>query len=527
MAKIIFDPELAQQLRTGTEKVGKLVSPNFGPLGRNTIRDQKYDLPLVANSGRKVLKELALPGDGENVSAVLLREAALNISDHYGDGALTTAVLAQALIIAGQKLIAAGYNPMQLRKGIHALLPQVGPLLEEMSVPLDDELMEKFAQVTAKNEEVGVNVVKACRQVGTDGIITVLDSQARETVLNLWDGVRYDYGLYNMIFATDGERKRAVLEKPYVLLCNVKIQNIRQIQKILEDVVRQRASLLIIAQDVSDEVMRILAANAARGVLKVCIGKGPGFGDTRRRNMTALAAKTGSMLYEDGMGRTLEECGLEICAQVNYAELDKDQTVLQGFTKENPELVEILRKQTLEKRSTVTDEDEVEKLELTLSILNGKTAEIQVGAVIEYEMFEKKYLYENTIRAVQNAAKSGLVPGAGSAFLWMGEKLRPEAEKLTGAEREGAVCLCEALAIPAKLLADNAGEDGNFIVKQLLELGDPRKGYDVLDREITDLQEKGIMTPCNAARSMVEIAVETAASIWTTGAAVVSKKKPE
>lgn len=527
MAKIIFDPELAEQLRAGTEKVGRLVTPNFGPQGRNTIRDQKYDLPLVANSGRKILKELALPGDGENVAAVLVREAALKISDNYGDGAITTAVLAQAMIIAGQKLIAAGYNPMQMRKGIHALLPKVAGYLDEMTVPLSDELMVKFANVTAKNEEVGENVVKACRQVGPDGVITVLDSQARDTVLNLWDGVRYDYGLYNMIFATDGERKRAVLDEPYLLLCNVKIQSIRDIQKILEEVIREGASLLIVAQDVSEDVQRILAANVARGVLKVVLGKGPGFGDTRRRNLQALAAKTGAIMYEENAGRKLSECGLEICARINHAELDKDNTVLQGFRKEDSETVKILHNHTQALLDETTDPDEREKLELTMSILNGKTAEIQVGAVIEYEMFEKKYLYENTIRAVQNAARSGLVPGAGSAFLWLGEKLRADAEKLSGAEREGAEVLCEALEIPARLLADNAGEDGNTVVRSLLDGGDPNRGYDVVAHRETDLMEQGILTPRNAAQAMVEVAVETAASLWTTGAAVVSKKKKE
>lgn len=526
MAKdIIFDPVLRGQIRAGSEAVRRTVEANFGPQGRNTIREQTYDLPLVANTGRRVLRDLSVENRGENIAAVLVRDAALKVADAYGDGAIATALLTDSLIGAGQKLIAAGYDPVALRRGIHKMLPVLEKSLEKIALPFDQISLEGFAAAVAKNPEVSENVTKAFQQVGVDGVITVQDTQGRETVLNLWDGARYDYGLISTAFILDKEHKRSVLNDPYVLLSNVKIKSIRDIQKVLEDVIRTGSSLLIIASDMDEGVQNILTANIARAGLKVVVGKAPGYGDTRRRNMLALAAKIGSLIFEENTGRELKDCGLEFCRRIGRAELDKDATVLQGFQDTSPEMVGILQRHTLDQLARTTDPDEREKLQITMSILNGKTAEILVGAVVEYEMFEKKYLYENTVRAVQNAARSGVVPGAGSAYLWLGRELQKAAGNLPETERIGAGCLSDALRSLAKALPDNAGDAGNVVLDRLDRERDPYLGYDVVRHEIVDLRENGILMPRNTVEAIVRVAAETASALWITDAAVLETEK--
>lgn len=517
---LMFDQELREKLRSGSESVRRTVESNFGPEGRNTMREQTYDLPLVANTGRRVLQELSVADPAENLAARLVRDAALKVAAEYGDGSIATAVLADSLLSAGHRLISAGYDPMGLRKGLYKALGLLRETLGEITMPFEEVSVAAFAASCAKNDEVAENVTKAFDAVGIDGIITVQDTQGRDTHLNLWDGARYDYGLVNMAFMNDPERKRAVLKEPYVLLCNSKINSLDDIRKILEDVLQRGASLLIIAQEVSEDVQRILAANAAKG-LRVVLGKAPGHGDTRRRNMLALAAKTGSLFYEDGAGRELCSCGLEICEQIERAELDKDFTVLQGFRGSSQEMVEMLQRHTHAQLEKTVDPDEREKLMTTLSILNGKTAEILVGAVVEYEMFEKKYLYENTVRAVQTAARSGLVPGAGSSCVYLAGKIAASVADWGETEKQGALCLCEGLRQLTAALAANAGDEGAVVLERLEAERDPWRGYDVQKHEFCDLRAAGILSPRSTMEAICTVAAETAGSLWTTGAAVL------
>ena len=518
--KIIFDPELQEKLRTGSETVCRTVQGNFGPAGRNTVRDRKFDLPLVANTGRRILQDFSVADPAENLSAVLVREAALRVASECGDGSIAATVLCNALVSSGGRLIAAGYEPMLLREGIRRALPLVRGLLAEITVSLDEVGVGKLAASVSKNDEVAANVEKAFRFVGTDGVITVQDTQLRETVLNYWDGARYDYGLFGRGFINDVENRRAVLTEPYVLLSNVKIKSLPDIRRILEDVIRSQASLLIVASDISEDVLQLLAANVSRG-LKVAAVKAPGYAEERRRNMLSLAAKIGSLLFDENTGRQMKDCGLEVCAQISRAEADKDSTVLQGFRDPSEEMTAILRSHTLRQLEKATDPDEREKLQTTLSILNGKTAEILVGAPIEYEMFEKKYLYENTVRCVRNTARTGLVPGAGNAYLYLAKKIRKECEVWAETEREGALCLCSALRSLVLQLADNAGENGAVILDRLEKTEDPFFGYDVLTGKFVDLKEQGILTPADTLEKTVKVAAETAAALWTTGAAVL------
>ena len=518
--QVLFEPELRDILAEGSAAVTGTVASNFGPEGRNTICDQKYDLPLVANTGRRILKEMELEGAGQNLSAALIRDAALKVAGMCGDGSIATTLLTDALLQSGDKLIAAGYNPMMLRRGLQRGLSAAVETLQEITIPFSAVSTERFAMGVAKNDEVAANSGKAFEAVGQDGAISIQDTQFRETTLNIWDGARYEYGLLNSSFITDTVRRRAVLEHPYVLLSNVKIESLQDIRRMLEEALMTKSPLLIIANDITEEVQRALLVNRERAGLQVVAAKAPGFGDTRHRNMLALAAKTGSLMFDANTGRKLSDCGLETCARVARAEVTQDATILQGFEHSSEEMTDILKQHTLRQLNQTTDPDEREKLQETLAILNGKTAEILVGGVTEYEMFEKKYLYENTIRTLQNAARGGVVPGAGSAYVHIAQKLRSLSRDWPEEERLGAACLADALCDLTKALAKNAGEDDSVVLAKLIEADDPWQGYDVVRHEMTDLRQSGILMPNTTVQMILATAVETAGSLLTTSAAV-------
>ena len=522
--QLLFEPELRKALADGSAAVCGTVSSNFGPEGRNTICDQKYDLPLMANTGRRILQGLELEDAEKNLSAVLIRDAALKVAGTCGDGSIATALLTDALLQAGNRLIAAGYNPMALRRGLQRALHCAVESLDAITLPFSAVSTEQFVKSAAKNDEVAVNTCKAFEAVGSDGVITVQDTQSRDTTLNLWDGARYEYGLFTNSFMTDSVHRRAVLTHPYVLLSNVKIQSLQDIRRMLEGALMHRVPLLIITNDMAEDVQRALLVNRERAGLQIVVAKAPGFGDTRRRNMLALAAKVGSLLFDENSGRNLRDCGLEVCARVARAEIDKDATVLQGFEQSSQEMTDILQRHTLGQLNKTTDTDEREKLQTTLSILSGKTAEILVGAVTEYEMFEKKYLYENTVRTVQNAARAGVVPGAGSAYVYLAQKLRTESKNWEEAEKLGAMCLADALRDLTAALAENAGDDGSAVLAKLTKQKDPWQGYDVVRHTMTDLKKEGILMPRSTVEMILSTATETAGSLLTTSAAVFETK---
>ncbi|MDO5138601.1 MAG: TCP-1/cpn60 chaperonin family protein [Oscillospiraceae bacterium] len=516
---VVLRDELADKILAGSEKVRRTVEANYGPLGYNSIRDQKYDLPLIANTGRHVLQELSLEDPVENISAVMVRDAALNVAAECGDGSIATVIMTDALLAEGMKMIAAGYGPVDLQRGARLALADAINAIPEITVPFEDIDCEKYAMAAAKNEEVAQNVIKAFQMVGKDGIINVQDTQRRETVLNEWDGARYDYGLMSMAFINDEVKRCCVLDEPYVLLSNVKISSVQDIRKVLEDTSRSGVSLLIIASDITQDVMNVLTANAARG-LKVAAAKAPGFGDTRRRNMLALAAMVGSLMFDENTGREIKDCGLEVCSRIGQAVIDKETTVLQGFRDTSREMSDILRHHVLLRLETEKDKDEREKLMETLSILDGKSAEILVGGTVEYEMFEKKYLYENTVRSMQNAAKTGVVPGAGNAFVYLARKIEEKSADLPESEMQGARCLCRALQAIVRALAENAGEDGGVVLGSFDIEKDPWRGYDVLQKKMTDLKEAGILMPKSTVETILDVSVSTALSLWTAEAAV-------
>lgn len=523
MAQIVHGAEFQTGMLAGAKTVSKIVVPNYGPNGFNSVVNQKYDLPMVVNTGRKILKGFGLPDPTENLGAVLLRDAALKVADECGDGSITTVLLTDAILAAGAREIAAGANPMLIRKGMEKGLAAALEALKAETIPCEGEQLKRFANSVAKHNAIGETVCKALEAVGVDGIITVEDSQGRETLLNLWDGVRYEYGLISEAMVMDKVNKVSTLEKPFVLLVNYKIKNMEEVQHILEQCMQYNAPLLMIVSDMDEPLKQQIAANVIAGRLQVAVAAGPGHGDTRRRNMLALAAKIGSILFEEGNGYNLKDCGLEYCARVDKAVITKDSTLIQGFHGEHPEMVAVLKKHTVQQLEATTDPDEREKLEVTLGILNGKIAEIIAGGITEHEMFERVYLCENCIRASKAAARNGVLPGGGTAFLRAVPAVEAAAKACIGEEQQGVLLVREALVAPLRTLADNAGADGSYILAEALSGKQKGKCYNAETHSFCDPVEAGIVDSVDSALKALTVAVNTASTILTAQAAVVSK----
>ncbi len=522
MAKIILEPDFHKSVLKGAKALCAVAVPNFGPTGRTTIAEQKYDLPLVANSGRKILKDFALEDEAENIGAVILRDAALKVSAECGDGSLATVVLTDAMIRTGERAITAGANPVMMRRGMDKALDAARAILKEKTFRVESTHLRNLAVNIAKFEDVGDTVFKAIDAVGQDGIITVQDSQASNTVLNIWDGVKYDYGIASDVMITDRLNKNTVLDDPFILLVNYRLKDVNDIMHILEQCVSTGARLLIIAQEVAENVLRQLNVNIAKGILKLAVGNAPGHGDTRRSNMLALSAKTGAYLFEEGTGIELKDCGLDYCGRVEKAVLTKENTLLQGFPLEDAKSVELLRGHTRKLLEEAKEDYEVEKLETTLSILNGKVAEIISGGTQEYEMFERKYLAENTVAALKSALSEGVLPGGGAAYL----QAIPALDGFKGAngdEDMGIAIVKESLTAPMTVLADNVGYSGRVAVKKSLEAGGTLC-YDTVSETMADPVEKDILDPAASVIAALTTAVSTAGTLLTSTAAVIKDK---
>lgn len=523
MAQIRFGEELHRDIRSGAAQLTNVVAHNYGPIGRNTIMDQKHDLPIVANSGRKVLTDFALEEEFASIGATLVRDAALKVGEEYGDGTITCTILANALLNGGYQRIAAGCNPVLLRKGLLCGLDAAVKAIEEVTAPCDRPLLEMAAARIAKDAALGALAMEACTAAGAEGVVTVLDSQGRDTHLNIWDGARYEYGLYGREFIRQEATKSTELHNCRVLLVNRKIRDIREIGNIVVQASQTHTPLLMVVSDIEEDVVKILAANVAAGRVQLALAHAPGYGDTCRRHMFALAAKTGAPVIEENNVPHLEKCGLEVCGQVEYARVDMETTLLRGFPLESLEMVQMLTGLVKKQMASNKYAYEREQLQLTAGILNGKHVEIIAGGITEYEMFEKKYLLENAVHAIQNMKEHGIVPGGGQICIHAQKALTSLLLTLKGDELEGAKCLQDALLEPARHLAENAGMDGSPVVQRLLECDDPWTGYDAATGEMVSLRERGIVDSAKATVELLRTAVETAGSLWTTEAAIIGK----
>lgn len=524
MAKIVAGEELTDGILSGAGQLARAVAPNFGPNGKNTVVDKKYDIPRVVNEGKQILPEFTLEDPVESIGAALLRDAALNTGKHSGDGTIATTIIAGTVLKEGQRLISAGADPVRMRQAMVRLLPQLCQAIRAGAIPADSrQALMQIAQAAADNTELAQLVMEAFDLVGTDGAINVMDSQETACRLDAVEGVRYEYGLMNMSFVNRPVQNDTYLENPYILVANMNIERLEQLEKLLTQVIRCGRPLLIVAKEVKEELQGLLNANNRKGRFQVICAKAPGFGDTRRRNMQALALKTGAGLIEENCGLELSDFGLEICGQADSATITKDFTTLLGVRGEMGQEVETMKRKVARELQDAKTSDDVEKLNTTLAILEGRVATIYAGGYTEYEMFEKMHRMENTVQAVRAAAKGGIVAGGGKGWLLAIPCLRQQVAQATSEdERFALVCLEKALLAPAAQLADNSGADSGSVLARLLEhLDEPSYGYNTATHTFEDFSQTGIFDPVDTVCRALQIGVEAAATMLTVTAAVM------
>lgn len=523
MAAIYTDAGSLKKLSAGAGRLADTLRPNYGPNGRNTIYDQTYDIPLVVNTGRKILPEIQLTDRLEQTGAALVREAALKVDRLNGDGTTVTVMMAGTLIREGSKMIDAGADPVGLRRGIMHAIPAVEQAVRRGSVAADSrEMIEQTASVAADSPEIGKLVADAFEAVGPGGIITVSDSQEPATRLEVSGGVKYDYGFLSASFINVPAKQAAALEHPYLLLVNRRLAHLAELENILAEMIKKKASLFIVASDMDQELMNLLLTNIHREIFLAAVGKAPGYGDTRNRNMRALAAKTGAVLVEEDYGLELDRCGLEICGRADFVMADREKTLIRGLHRENRSVVHEMKVHTEMLLAEEIDPYEKEKLKGTLAILAGNMASLIAGGMTEYEMFEAKHQIENGVNAAYTAIRTGVTAGGGKGYLLAVPAVEQMIHDSHGEEERLALqCVRKALLDPARSIADNVGDNGDYVTERLMERGqDVFWGYDAGKHQFRDLRETGVLDPVGTVCSSFRAAAEIASVVLTAGAVV-------
>lgn len=523
---LLYNEKAREALTTGIDKLADAVRVTLGPKGRNVAFDQQYDVPLVTNDGVTIAKQIELPDPFENMGANIIKTAAVKTNEIAGDGTTASVVLAQSIVKAGIQNVVAGANPIILNKGIEAAKEVVLREIDKISVPVkDSEDIRRIARISGNNDDfVGNIVTEAFEKVGFNGVVTIEDTQMLETTLKYSNGVSIDNGYLDVSFITNDNSKTCELEKPYVLVTDTRINDFKQMLPILEAVAAQSASLLIIAQDVEASAIQTLALNVKRGALKACAIKSPGYGDTRKRNNKALGLMTGATVLTEDLGLKLENCGLEILGRVDRAVIEKEHTVLTNppgaNSEETVKMIHQLREAILYEKHDY----ELEKLNVTLALLQGGIALISVGGTSELEMFERKYRIEDAVNAVYASIDSGIVPGGGKALLLAIPEVDKLVASLDGDEKTGAMIVRKALEAPIRQIAENAGVDPSVVVDKVVS-GDVSFGYNALTDTYEDMIASGIIDPAKVIKNSLINAVSVASLMLTTDVSIHSDKE--
>lgn len=529
MAKeILLNEEARQALEAGVDALADAVKITLGPKGRNVAFDQTYDVPLVTNDGATIVKQLEYKDPIQRAGADTIKAAALKSNEVAGDGTTAAVVIAQAIVKEGLKNIAAGANPVFFKRGIEQASEVALKSITELSVPVEGKtFVEEIATISGNNDPfVGKIVADAFEKVGLQGVVTVEDSQHMTTILKYSKGIRIENGYLSPYFITDPMSRKAELDHPYILLVDDRIKNFRDIAKLMEEAAREDKSLLILAQDVEEEALAALALNAMKKTIKAAAVKSPGFGDTRKRNLEALALMLDTNVVTEEAGILLKDCGLRDCGQAERVVIDKEMTVIQNPVSRDEEAIEKMIQQIRETLRNTKEDYEIEKLEITLSILTAGIAVITVGGVSELEMFERKYRIEDAVHAVQAAVEEGVVPGGGKALLLAIPAVERLIETLEGDEKTGAQILRNALEAPAKQIAENAGEDGRVVVEELLSRDEQNYGFNALTMTYEDMFEAGVIDPAKVIKSSLSNAVSAAGTLLTTNV-IIADVVPE
>ena len=527
MAKILaFNEEARRGLEAGVNKLADAVKVTLGPRGRNVVLDKKFGAPTITNDGVSIAREVELADPFENMGAQLVKEVATKTNDIAGDGTTTATVLAQALVREGLRNVAAGANPIGLKRGIEQAVRAAVDAIADMAVQVYDskEQIANVAAISAADTEIGAIIAEAIDKVGKNGVVTVEESNTFGMDLDFVEGMQFDKGYLSPYFVTDPERQDAVLEEPYILLNQGKITSVQDLLPVLEKVMQSGRPLLIVAEDIEGEALATLVVNRIRGTFSSVALKAPGFGERRKAMLQDMATLTGGQVIAEEVGLKLDGVTLEMLGSARKVVVTKDDTTIVEGAGESADVEGRINQIKAEIENTDSDWDR-EKLQERLAKLAGGVALVQVGAATEVELKEKKHRIEDALSATRAAIEEGVVAGGGTALLRARAAVTEVAESLSGDEATGARIVYSALEAPARLIADNAGFEGAVMVREI-ERASGNVGLNALTGELEDLVEAGVIDPTMVTRAALQNAASIAALLLTTEALVADKPEP-
>ena len=525
MAKEIkYGHDARTALEAGVNKLADTVRVTLGPKGRNVVLGKSFGAPLITNDGVTIAKDIELEDEFENMGAQLIREVASKTNDVAGDGTTTATVLAQAMVNEGMKNLAAGANPIVLRKGMKKATDAAVEAIGEMSSKVTDkQQIARVAAVSSGNDEVGQMVADAMEKVSNDGVITIEESKTMHTELDLVEGMQFDRGYISAYMANDMEKMVATLDDPYILITDKKITNIQDILPLLEQIVQSGAKLLIIAEDIEGEALTTLIVNKLRGTFSVVGVKAPGYGDRRKEMLKDIATLTGGQVISEELGLDLKDATIDQLGRAKSVKVEKESTVIVDGMGEK-EAIEARVAQIRTQIEETTSDFDREKLQERLAKLAGGVAVIRVGAATETEMKEAKLRMEDALAATKAAVEEGIIAGGGSAYIHASKKVAKLAETLTGDEKTGANIILKALEAPLFHISANAGLEGAVIINKVREQ-EPGIGFDAYKEEYVDMVKEGILDPAKVTRSALQNATSVASTLLTTESVVANIKE--
>ncbi|TCT15699.1 chaperonin GroEL [Natranaerovirga pectinivora] len=520
MAKQIkFGAEARAALESGVNQLADAVRVTLGPKGRNVVLDKKYGTPLITNDGVTIAKEIELEDEFENMGAQLVKEVATKTNDVAGDGTTTATVLAQAMIQEGIKNIAAGANPIILRRGMKKATDKAVEAIKNMSSTLNGkDQIAKVAAISAGDDEVGKLIADAMERVSNDGVITIEESKTMETELDLVEGMQFDRGYLSPYMATDMDKMEALLDDPFILITDKKISNIQEILPVLEQIVQSGSKLLIIAEEVEGEALATLVVNKLRGTFSCVAVKAPGFGDRRKAMLQDIAILTGGTVISEEVGLELKETTLDMLGRAKSVKVQKENTIIVDGAGDKADIDGRVKQIRMQIEETTSDFDK-EKLHERLAKLAGGVAVIKVGAATETEMKEKKLRMEDALAATRAAVEEGIIAGGGTAYIHASKEIASILDELEGDEKTGAKIILKALESPLRQIVTNAGLEGSVVVNKVKE-ENSNIGFDALNETYVDMVKVGIIDPAKVTRSALQNATSVASTLLTTESVV-------
>ena len=525
MAKQIkYGVEARKALEAGVNQLADTVRVTLGPKGRNVVLDKSFGAPLITNDGVTIAKEIELEDAFENMGAQLVKEVATKTNDVAGDGTTTATVLAQAMINEGMKNLAAGANPIVLRKGMKKATEAAVEAIAKMSQPIEGrDSIARVAAISAADDEVGEMVAEAMAKVSNDGVITIEESKTMKTELDLVEGMQFDRGYVSAYMCTDMDKMEANLDDPYILITDKKISNIQEILPVLEQIVQSGAKLLIVAEDIEGEALTTLIVNKLRGTFTVVGVKAPGYGDRRKEMLKDLAILTGGTVISEELGLDLKETTMAQLGRAKSVKVQKENTIIVDGCGDKDEIAARVAQIRAQIEETTSDFDK-EKLQERLAKLAGGVAVIRVGAATETEMKEAKLRMEDALSAARAAVEEGIIAGGGSAYVHAIEQIKASVDELEGDERTGGKIILKALEAPLFHIAENAGLEGSVIINKVKE-SPVGTGFDAYKEEYVDMIKAGILDPAKVTRSALQNATSVASTLLTTESVVANIKE--